>query len=299
MHAPKIRKAILPVAGLGTRFLPATKAQPKEMLPIVDKPVIQYLVEEAVDSGIEQIIFVTSSSKRAIEDHFDTNYELESRLAEKRKDAELAQVRRITGLAEFAYVRQRHPMGDGHAVMMAKNLVGDEPCAVLFGDDVVDAHTPCLKQLMDVYARYGDPVIAALRVPKQDIRHYGCIGGHEIDERTLEVKELVEKPAPEDAPSDLAIIGKYIITPDVLEALTHAESSQGGELRLIDAFRALLSKRSLYAHRFEGDRFDCGNKLEYLIAQVEYGLKHAEVNGDGRFAAYLKKRAEALMNEAK
>ncbi len=289
VNAPKIRKAIIPVAGLGTRFLPATKAQPKEMLTIVDKPVIQYLVEEAVASGIEQIIFVTSATKRSIEDHFDRAFELETRLAAGSKNKELEEVRRITSLASFAYVRQQEPKGDGHAILAARNLVGsDEPVAILFGDDVVDNDPPCLRQLMDVYEKYRDPVIAVTQVPKRDINRYGCLGGTKIDAKTLEVTELVEKPDPKDAPSDLAIIGKYIITPEVFDALEHAKPSKGGEIRLIDAFDALLGERSIYAHRYDGKRYDCGNKYEFLIACVEYGLKHPDVNGDGRFSDYLK-----------
>lgn len=294
MNDMKIRKAIIPVAGLGTRFLPAAKAQPKEMLTLVDTPVIQFLVEEAVAAGIEQIIFITSQTKRAIEDHFDRNFELEYRLAQKNKKKELEEVRRISKLASFVYVRQYKPKGDGHAILMAKDLIGDEPCAVFFGDDIVDSEVPCVKQLMNVYEKYRDPVIGVYKVPKKDIGHYGCVGGTRIDERTLEVNELVEKPKPEKAPSDLAIIGRYIITPEVLGALQKARGSVGGEIRLIDAFRALKGKRSMYAHEFEGMRYDCGNKLEFMIAAVDYGLKHPEVNGNGEFTAFLKRRYEEL-----
>lgn len=290
----RIRKAIIPVAGLGTRFLPATKAQPKEMLAIVDKPVIQFLVEEAVASGIEEVIFVTSYAKRAIEDHFDRNFELEFRLEQGGKMKELAEVRRITDLASFAYVRQKSPKGDGHAILAARNLVGDEPCAVLFGDDIVDNDPPCLRQIIDVYERYGDPVIALAQVPKADIRNYGCAGGTPVDDRTIDITTLVEKPSPEDAPSDLAIIGKYVITPEVFDAVEHAEPSKDGEIRLIDGFRAMLGKRPVRGHRFQGTRYDCGNKYEFLRACVDYGLKHPDVNGDGRFAAYLKERAASL-----
>ena len=287
-NAPKVRKAIIPVAGLGTRFLPATKAQPKEMLTIIDKPVIQILVEEAVASGIEQIIFVTSASKRSIEDHFDRAFELEMRLERNGKMKELAEVRRVSELASFVYVRQQEPKGAGHALLMARKLVGDEPCAVLFGDDIVDNDPPCLRQLIDVYERYRDPVIAVAQVPKRDISLYGCIGGTPIDEKTLEVTSLVEKPKPEDAPSDLAIIGKYVITPEVFDEIERLTPSKNGEIGITEAFEALIKKRPVYAHRYDGKRYDCGNKYEFLIACVEYGLKHPDVNGDGRFTDYLK-----------
>lgn len=291
----KIRKAIIPVAGMGTRFLPATKAQPKEMLTLVDKPVIQYIVEEAVEAGIEQIIFITSQTKRAIEDHFDTNYELEHRLAEKGKTKLLEQIRDVTKLASFVYIRQLEPKGDGHAILHAKDLVGDdEPVAVLFGDDIVDAKVPCIGQLMKVYERYRDPVIAVQRIPKEEISNYGVVDAVETAKRTYEVKGFVEKPSPEEAPSDLAVIGKYIITPEVFRALEVAKPSKGGEIRLADAFRALIGERSIYAYDFEGTRYDCGNKMQFLVAAVDYGLKHAEVNGDGKFADFIRERARTL-----
>lgn len=290
----KIRKAIIPVAGMGTRFLPATKAQPKEMLSLVDKPVIQYIVEEAVASGIEQVIFITSQTKRAIEDHFDTNYELETRLEEKGKKDLLEKVREVTKLASFVYTRQHEPKGDGHAILQAKDLIGDEAVAVLFGDDLVDHEVPCIKQLMDVYEKYRDPVIAVQHIPKKDISGYGVVDAVETAPRTYEVKGFVEKPKPEEAPSDLAVIGKYIITPEVIEALTTAGASVGGEIRLADAFISLLGKRSIYAYDFEGTRYDCGNKREFLKAAIDFGLKHEEVNGDGKFAEFIKERAKTL-----
>jgi UTP--glucose-1-phosphate uridylyltransferase len=291
---PTIRKAIIPVAGLGTRFLPATKAQPKEMLTLVDKPVIQHIVEEAVAAGIEQIIFVTSHNKRPIEDHFDSNFELEHLLRTRGKKKELEAVTRLTDLASFAYVRQNEPKGDGHAILLTKDLIGDEPVAVLYGDDVVDSKVPCIGQLIQVYERYKDPVIAVQQVPKSEISHYGVVAGRPISERTWEVDELVEKPKPEEAPSDMAIIGKYVITPEVFEALAKAKPSVGGEIRLIDAFRAISDSRSIYAHQFEGRRYDCGNKLQFLIAQIDYGLKHPETNKKNAFADFLKKRAKEL-----
>ncbi len=286
----KVRKAIIPVAGFGTRFLPATKAQPKEMLTLVDKPVIQYIVEEAVAAGIDQIIFVTSQTKRAIEDHFDRNFELEYRLREKKKTKELAEVMRISDLASFVYIRQQNPRGDGHAILLAKELVGDEPCAVLYGDDIVDAATPCIGQLIARYEKYGAPVMGVTRVPKKDISNYGVIKGAEVAPRTYEVSDLVEKPKPAHAPSDLAIIGRYVITPEVFDALERANPSPDGEIRLIDAFRAMRGADKLYACEFEGRRYDCGNKLQFLIAAVDYGLTHTEVNADGAFAEFLQTR---------
>ena len=287
----KIRKAIIPVAGFGTRFLPATKAQPKEMLTLVDKPVIQYIVEEAVAAGIEQIIFITSQSKRAIEDHFDRNFELEYRLHEKKKEKELREAIRMSELASFVYVRQNNPKGDGHAILLAKELIGDEPCAVLYGDDVVDSKVPCIGQLIEAHGKYGDPVMGVLRVPKKDVSKYGVVKTAPGKGRVREILDLVEKPKPEHAPSDLAIIGRYVITPEVFAALERAKPSVDGEIRLIDAFRALKGKRSMYAMEFEGTRYDCGNKLGFLCAAVDYGLRHTEVNAGGAFANFIKTRA--------
>jgi len=290
----KIRKAIIPVAGLGTRFLPATKAQPKEMLTLVDKPVIQYIVEDAVAAGIEQIIFVTSQTKRAIEDHFDHNFELETRLRQKGKIKELAEVEHISQLASFAYIRQQNPLGDGHAILMAKEFVGNEPCVVLFGDVVVQSKVPCVKQMLEVFDRYQDPVIAVQRVPRKEISKYGVVAGRPVSARTYEVSELVEKPKPADAPSDLAIIGRYIITPEVFQALEQAQPSVGGEIRLIDAFRSLKGRRSIYAYDFDGRWYDCGDKLQFLVATVDYGLQHQEVNKDGAFGDFLRNRVKSL-----
>jgi len=285
----KIKKAIIPVAGFGTRFLPASKSQPKEMLSLVDKPVIQYIVEEAVASGIEQIIFITSSIKRALEDHFDRNFELEYRLAEKKKIKELKEIMAISDMAKFVYIRQKNPLGDGHAILCAKDLIDDdEPVAVLFGDDIVDAKTPCLKQMIDVYNKYQDPVIAALEVPNKDIKNYGCIDGNKIEDRVISVKGMIEKPDPAKAPSNLAIIGKYIITPDIFKALEKigAGGHADGEIRLIDGFLQVLEKRSIIAYNFEGDRYDCGDKLGFLKANVAFGLKHPDLKSD--FRKYLK-----------
>lgn len=282
-----IRKAIIPVAGFGTRFLPATKAQPKEMLSLVDKPVIQYIVEEAAAAGITDIILVTGQNKRAIEDHFDRNFELEYLLKKKGKSELLRQVEKIYSLARFYYVRQKAPLGDGHAILQARHLIGpEESVAVLFGDDVVEAKTPVIKQLIDVYEKYRDPVIAVERVDKREVEKYGIIDGAVVENRTYQVRSLVEKPKTAEAPSNLAIIGKYVITPDVLGALSKIKPDKSGEIRLIDAFRAIVKHRPIYAHEFTGQRFDCGSKLGFLKATVQFGLKHQEVKKD--FAKYLK-----------
>lgn len=282
-----IKKAIIPVAGFGTRFLPATKAQPKEMLTLVDKPVIQYIIEEAVESGITEIILITGQNKRAIEDHFDRNFELEYRLKQKGKKELLEEMDRITNLANFVYVRQKTPLGDGHAILQAKDLIGkDEPFAVLFGDDIIVGKTPALKQMIDVYDRYHDPVIAVERVEKQDIKQYGIVDVVDDKGKTHEIRGLVEKPEPKNAPSNLGIIGKYIVTPDVLEALSKVKRGKGGEIRLIDGFRAVVKSRSIYAHECEGERFDCGSKLGFLQATIYFGLNHKDLKND--FAKYLK-----------
>lgn len=281
----KIRKAIIPVAGFGTRFLPATKAQPKEMLPIVDKPVIQYLVEEAVASGIEEIIFVTGRGKRAIEDHFDHSFELEYNLVEKGKNSLLKEVRRISDLANFAYVRQPQPLGDGHAVLCAKRLTNNEPVAVLFGDDVVDSKVPCLAQLIKVFEKYGDPVVALEKVPKKEVFRYGVVEPIELAPRTYQIKNIVEKPKMNEAPSDLIIVGKYIITPEVFQIL-EKNSKQSGEIRLADALKEYLKQKPVYGYQFEGKRYDCGDKLGFLKATVDFGLKHKEVGED--FKRYLR-----------
>jgi UTP--glucose-1-phosphate uridylyltransferase len=283
-----VKKVIIPVAGLGTRFLPATKAQPKEMLSVVDKPVIQYLVEEAVASGITDIIFVTGRGKRAIEDHFDVAPELEAALGRKGKTEALKEVRAISSMATFAYVRQKEPRGDGDAVLCARHLVGDEPVAVLFGDDVVDAEVPCLKQLVGVYEKHREAVVALEEVPKEQVSKYGIVAPGKVDGRTYEVTGFVEKPNPADAPSNLAAVGKYIITPEIFDELERARPAEEGELRLADAFIAVCKKHPIYGYRFEGTRYDCGSKLGFLKATVEFGLRHEEVRED--FEKYLKER---------
>lgn len=283
-----IRKAIIPVAGLGTRFLPATKAQPKEMLPIVDKPVVQYLVEEAVASGIKEIIFVTGRGKRAIEDHFDYAPELERALQDKGKSEMLEEVRRLSKMAKFTYVRQNEPRGDGDALLCAEYLIGDEPVAVLFGDVVVDSEPPCLKQLIGVFEKYGDSVVALEKVLKNDVSKYGVVLPVKIDERTVQIKDVVEKPIPEKAPSNMVVTGKYIITPDVFAELKLIKKRKGEELRLADALKNIARKKALYGYLFSGVRYDCGSKIGFLKATVDFGLKHKETKRE--FTAYLKKR---------
>lgn len=293
MSNNKIRKAIIPVAGFGTRFLPATKAQPKEMLSVVDKPVIQYLVEEAVASGIEEIIFVTGRGKRAIEDHFDHSFELEYNLVEKGKHNLLNEIRKISKLAKFSYVRQPFPFGDGHAILCAKNLTNGEPFAVLFGDDIVDSKVPCLKQLLNVYKRYEDPVVALEKIPKKDVVSYGVVKSLFLNDNVYEIKDVVEKPRLHDAPSDLIIIGKYVLTSDIfkyLEAL--GEGAPNKEIVLADALKLMLHDRAVYGLKFQGKRYDCGNKLGFLKAQVEFGLKHPEIKRP--FKKYLKELFETI-----
>lgn len=273
-----IRKAIIPVAGMGTRFLPASKAQPKEMLAVVDKPVIQYIVEEAVASGIEEIIFVTAMGKRAIEDHFDRNFELEYRLEQKNKMKELEEIKKIGKLAKFAFVRQRKPLGDGHAVLAALPFIDPhEPVAVLFGDDIIDAKKPALKQLLELHEKTGTSVIALQAVPKKEVSNYGVIGGKKISQGVWDIERFVEKPEPKDAPSNLIAIGRYILTPDILTILETQPPGKDGEIRLADAFSTLLKiNGNLAGCVFDGTRYDCGSKLGYLKAQVELGLKHPD-----------------------
>lgn len=277
----KIKKAILPVAGFGTRFLPATKAQPKEMLPVVDKPVIQYLVEEAVEAGIEEIVFVTGRGKRAIEDHFDTSFELEHTLVEKDKKDLVEEVQRISGLAKFSYVRQPQPLGDGHAILQAAHLVGDEPVLVIFGDCLYDSQVPASKQLIETFEKYGDPVIGLSEVERRDVSKFGVIDGVELDEHTWEIKNMVEKPKVEDAPTNLVAVGKYVITPEVFQTLATMKHGKSGEIRLADAFDIMLGEnRPLYGKILEGTWLDTGNKLNFMKAAIHLGLKHPEIKDD-------------------
>jgi UTP--glucose-1-phosphate uridylyltransferase len=281
----KIRKAIIPVAGLGTRFLPATKAQPKEMLTLIDKPVIQYIVEEAVASGIEEITFVTSLGKRAIEDHFDRNFELEYRLRKKGKKKELGEILDISDMATFTYVRQRSPKGDGDAILSARHIIGDEPCLIMYGDDIMDSKKTSVTQLMEVYDRYQDPVIGLFRVPKKDISGYGVARVKAAEGQAVEVTGFVEKPTISEAPSNLAAAGRYIITPEIFDMLERAKPSKDGEIRLADAFIEFLRFRSMYGCIIEATRYDCGTKLGLLEAQVAFGLRHPAIGKD--FKKYL------------
>ena len=273
----KIRKAVIPAAGLGTRFLPATKAQPKEMLPIVDKPVIQYIVEEAAASGIEQVVIVTSQNKRAIEDHFDRSFELEYWLADKGKQAQLEEIKRLSELVDFVYVRQKQPLGNGHAVLCARDVIGNEPFAVLWGDDIVVAETPCLKQLIDVYDRYGRSVLAAMPVPERDYPKYGMLKTTaQIENRVYRVEDLIEKPTIKESPGNLAQVKAYILTPEIFRLLEATPASKGGEIWLADAIRRLLKHEVVYAYEFEGRRYDAGSVLEYLQANVDLALQRPE-----------------------
>jgi UTP--glucose-1-phosphate uridylyltransferase len=282
-----VRKGVFPAAGLGTRFLPATKAQPKEMLPIVDKPTIQYVVEEAVASGLSEIVIVTGRNKRAIEDHFDAAFELEYYLNDRGKMDELAQIQTISDLASVSYVRQKEPLGLGHAILCARTLVGEEPFGVFLGDDIIaQTNVPCMRQLLEVYERYGGPVIAIERVPMSRIQHYGVIAGRNVGGNVWEIDDLVEKPTAEKAPSDLAIIGRYVLTPDIFPILADTSADARGEIQLTDALRALKRRRPMYAVAFEGKRFDTGDKLGFLKATVEFALARPDLADE--FRAYLK-----------
>ena len=283
----QIRKAVFPAAGLGTRFLPATKAQPKEMLPLVDKPTIQYVMEEAVASGLSDIVIVTGRNKRAIEDHFDAAFELEYYLNDRGKMEELAQIKTISDLASVSYVRQKEPLGLGHAILCARSLVGDEPFGVFLGDDIIgETQVPCMRQLLDVYERLGGPVIAIERVAKSRIQQYGVIAGRNIGGNVWQIDDLVEKPKPEEAPSDLAIIGRYVLTPDIFPILAETAADARGEIQLTDALREMHRRRPMYAVAFEGKRFDTGDKLGFLKATVEFALARPDLGQD--FHAYLK-----------
>jgi UTP--glucose-1-phosphate uridylyltransferase len=285
----KVRKAVFPAAGLGTRFLPATKAMPKEMLPLVDKPIIQYGVEEAVASGCDQIIIITGRGKQAIEDHFDVSYELEKMLEERGKTDLLQIVRQISDLIHIAYVRQKEALGLGHAVPTARELVGDEPFAVLLADDVIDAEVPCLKQMMEVFDKMQCSVLATQVVEGPGISAYGVLEAKPVpgsNGKLYEVMNLVEKPRPEEAPSNLAVIGRYILTPTVFETLSDIKAGAGGELQLTDGLKQLLKKEKIYGYVFEGKRHDTGDKLGFLKATVEFALKRADLGGPLR--QYLK-----------
>lgn len=287
----KVRKAVFPAAGMGTRFLPATKAQPKETLPLVDKPIIQYGVEEALDSGIENIIVVTGRGKAAIEDHFDKSFELEHELEARGKTAELAMVRRISDLVHMSYIRQKEPLGLGHAVGVTRELVADEPFAVVLADDVIKADVPCLKQLTNIYDYFGASVIAVMEVSNEAISAYGVVDAAPVEfagstDRLFKVKDLVEKPTADAAPSNLAIIGRYVLSAGIFDALDRTAPGRGGEIQLTDAIRNLMKTEPVYAYRFEGRRYDAGDKLGFLKATVEFALERSDLGGP--FREYLK-----------
>ncbi len=281
----KIRKAVIPAAGLGTRFLPATKAQPKEMLPIVDKPAIQYIVEEAIASGIEDILIITGRNKKALEDHFDRSVELELELEKKGKLEMLEQVQEIANMADIHYVRQKNPKGLGHAICCAKTFVGNEPFAVLLGDDIVDAPMPCLKQLMEAFERYQGTILGVQPVPQKDIPKYGIIDGESIAENLYQVKDMIEKPSAEEAPSNIAVLGRYIIMPEIFDILEDLPPGAGGEIQLTDGLRELIRQQPIYAYTFEGRRYDVGSKIGFLEATVEFALKREDTRED--FQKYL------------
>jgi UTP--glucose-1-phosphate uridylyltransferase len=288
----KVRKAVIPAAGFGTRFLPATKAQPKEMLPIVDKPIIQYVVEELVDAGIEQIILVTGWHKRAIEDHFDKHFELEARLEKDGKIEQLNEIRRISELCDFVYVRQKEALGNGHALLMAKEVVGDEPVIMLWGDDFISATPSRTKQLLEAYEKYGTTILSAIKTTNpEDTKRYGFVGGREIAPGVIDVDKFVEKPGPENVPSDLAIVSGFIFTPDIYQALEAAipeTIEKGKELYYVDGVNKMMKDgHRVHAVEIKNAKYhDCGNKLEYLKTVVEFGLKHDDLRDE--FAKYLK-----------
>jgi len=282
----QIRKAVFPAAGLGTRFLPATKAMPKEMLPLVDKPVIQYVVEEAKDSGIQNIIMITGRGKRAIEDHFDISVELEVVLRGKKETSLLEEIQRISNLVSFCYIRQKEPLGLGHAVLCAKDAVGGEPFAVLLGDDVINAEVPCLQQLINIFNRYQCSVVALEEVLPEETSSYGIIKANKLEDDLYEILDLVEKPPPDKAPSNLAIIGRYILMPEIFGHLENTPPDHRGEIQLTNGMRRLLSEQRILGYRFQGKRFDAGNKLGFLKATVEYALSRPDLREE--FRKYLK-----------
>ena len=286
MLSAPVRKAVIPAAGLGTRFLPATKASPKEMLPLVDKPLIQYAVEEAVASGIEDIIIITGRGKRAIEDHFDRSFELEENLKGNKKDGLLKDIRRISELANFCYVRQSEALGLGHAVLAARHLIGDEPFAVMLGDEVIDAPVPGLAQLIRVYEAHGGSVVGVKKIPRNEVSRYGIIASRRMRSGLHRVSDLVEKPAPADAPSQYAVIGRYVLSPDIFPILRRIPPGKNGEIQLTDALRRLAQKAPMFAHEIQGERHDAGEKLGFLIATVVLSLKDPTLGPP--FSHYLK-----------
>jgi len=286
----KVRKAVFPAAGLGTRFLPATKAMPKEMLPLVDKPLIQYGVEEAIHSGIANMIIVTGRGKTAIEDHFDVSFELEHLLESRGKKDLLSVVREVSDMIDVSYIRQKEALGLGHAVLRARELVGSEPFAVVLSDDVINAETPCLRQLLDIHEFFAAPVLAVMEVPKESLSSYGVVDADPIShngskDRLFRIRDMVEKPKASEAPSNLAIIGRYVLTPEIFDCIASVEPGSGGEIQLTDGLKQLLRSRPVYAFRFEGTRYDAGDKLGFLKATVEFALKRYDLGEP--FRAYL------------
>ena len=281
----KVRKAIIPAAGLGTRFLPATKAQPKEMLPIVDKPTLQYIIEEAVASGIEEVLVIIGRNKNSIQDHFDKSVELELELESKGKTEQLEEVRHISNMVQIHYVRQIEPKGLGHAVLCAKSFIGNEPFAVLLGDDIVYADKPCLGQMIEAYDEYKTSILGVQEVAPSEVNKYGIVDGKFIEDRIYKVKDLVEKPSPEEAPSNVAILGRYIINPAIFEILENTKPGKGGEIQLTDALKELARREAMYAYVFEGRRYDVGDKQGFLEATVEYALRRPELRET--FLSYL------------
>ena len=290
-----VRKAIIPAAGLGTRFLPATKSQPKEMLPIVDKPTLQYIIEEAIDSGIEEILIVTGRSKKSIEDHFDRSVELELELEQKGKTEVLKMVQDISNMVNIHYIRQKEPKGLGHAIYCAKSFIGNEPFAVLLGDDIVDSEKPCLKQLIEAYNEYKTSILGVQEVDKQDTDKYGILDAKYIENRVYKVKDMIEKPKVEEAPSNIAILGRYIITPDIFDILENQEPGKCGEIQLTDALKTLANHEAIYAYNFEGKRYDVGDKLGFLEATVDFALKRPELRD--QFMEFLNTKTKKDIND--
>lgn len=287
-----VKKAIIPFAGLGTRFLPATKSQPKEMLPIVDKPTLQYIIEEAINSGIEEILIITGRNKKSIEDHFDKSVELELELQQKGKTEMLEMVQEISNMVNIHYIRQKEPKGLGHAIHCAKSFIGDEPFAVLLGDDIVDSETPCLKQLIDAYDEYKTSILGVQEVAKEDTNKYGILDCKYIEDRVYKVKDMVEKPSVEEAPSNIAILGRYIITPAIFKILENQAPGKGGEIQLTDALKTLAQHEAIYAYNFEGRRYDVGDKLGFLEATIDFALKRDNLK-DG-LMNYMKNVVEEI-----
>lgn len=286
----KVRKAIIPAAGLGTRFLPATKAQPKEMLPIVDKPTLQYIIEEAIESGIDEILIITGRNKKSIEDHFDKSVELELELEAKGKYQLLEEVRKISDMVNIHYIRQKEPKGLGHAIYCAKSFIGNEPFAVLLGDDIVHAEKPCLKQMIEAHEDYKTTILGVQEVALKDVDKYGIIEGNNVEDRIYKVSGLVEKPAIEDAPSNIAVLGRYIISPAIFDILENTKPGKGGEIQLTDALKELAEQEDIYAYNFEGRRYDVGDKQGFLQATVEFALRRGDLREE--FLNYLLKITE-------